>query len=278
MLNKKPAVYSLFLASLIVTLLCRIVPAYLWNLRLEKNFVPSTRQGAENEPYRIGLPMEEWDPTEYTYRYTFPNGGMASRRRIFTLTRDVHWYERPDQNSPVAATLTTGTSYLVGGEYYRPLWAEGCFSWPTYKKGWRYCTPFLTPEEIDRSLGDGSDIPSRERQKRYYVRLEDLYYLCEMGAQGLPQPDQTVSLRTKEPPYFVIDFALYRNGCYLSPDLFKPLWDWNCTVLAAGIVLLFVLERLLAKLQNKTAGKILPSRPLKNKGNRGKFVRGRHTI
>ena len=40
---------------------------------------------------------------------------------------------------------------------------------------------------------------------------------------------------------------MYEDGDYLSPDLFKPLWDWKCTALSIGIVLLLIPERLLAR-------------------------------
>lgn len=292
-MKKTRTLLRCLLLLLLVSLGICVFSAAGYNRYLNENFVPN----GENGDYAQGVPMERIYRKKLEDRYyrgIFQTLEGPSPNEKATIKEPISLYNSPDEDAGAALVLEPGDYYIS-----RRLcdFGQGSRSLPTYQKGWRY---FIPPQKLS------GGIPESEYDRWYYVKLEDLQKLrrSQLWNRGTelfriwladhPIRTFTVSLfesgqinltlyhwlkgNFNSLDLLAIDKKMFEKGDYLSPDLLKPLWDWNCTVLAAGIVLLFVLERLLARPQNKTAGKILPSRPLINKGNRGKFVRGRHTL
>lgn len=208
----------LFLSVLLFDLAFRVCGALSWNRGLEENFVLSNRRGFEEEPYALGLPMEDWDLKAYTYRYTF-HWDYNKEECIYTPSRTVTWYTQPDKTSRPAATLKASKNYMAHLD--APQYGGGFYSWPTYKKGWRYSVPFTTALN---TLG----AQALEHGKPYYVKLEDLVGLYECAT---PKNQDSLSFQQR---FLAVDKVLYESGCYISPDLYREVWDIWDTLLALG--------------------------------------------
>ncbi len=220
----------LFLCVLTFDIAFRVCGAIVWNKNLEKNFVRSSRRGFEEEPYALGLPMDDWDLKAYTYRYTF-HWDYNKEECIYTPAYAVTWYTQPDETSQPAVTLEASKNYVA--HLNAPQYGGGFYSWPTYKKGWRYSVPFTT---VLNTLGE----QTQENGKLYYVKLEDLTELYDCAT---PKNQDSLSFRQK---FLAVDMVLYQNGCYISPDLYRMVWDiWDTLLVlgAAGIVLSLLIPR-----------------------------------
>ncbi len=243
------AVLRCVILMLLVSLGISIASAFSYNRYLEKNFVPN---GKKWPMFEQGIPIEDIynEYLDSTY-YAFSN--LTSFSIDIVLNHPIRYYHTPNINSEPAVELPEGRYRIEIGE---PVFHQGINTLPTYQEGWRYARTLPEPLTLENEKQERFTSPMRW----YYVRLEDLKRVkvqLQLGAQrlyikfflkGKRRPPASLERQLE---YGVslnnLDRILYENGDYLSPDLFKPLWDWKCTALVIGIVLLMIPERLLAR-------------------------------
>ena len=262
-----------FIFILSVCLGIFIASAFSYNRYLEKNFVPN----GENCDYAKGIPLDKMDRKKLITRYddVIFQALSVSRSEVVKLDKPLNLYQEPDEDTEVAMILPAGEYFLSRNSCD---FGQGCRSLPTYKKGWRY---FIPPMQLVESDGKGNE-ERKNFSDWYYIKLEDLerlqakYVLQQLNrlfelwierdptnytfSRLVKYHDFTI-LFPFHPSYIknimgsvellAIDRIMFENGDYLSPDLFKPLWDWKCTALSIGIVLLLIPERLLARRENR---------------------------
>lgn len=263
----------LFLRCLILVLLVclgiSVASAFSYTRYLRENFVPN----GENCDYAKGIPLEKMDRKKLNTRY---DDGMfqtlsVSRSEVVKFDKPLNLYKEPDEDAGVVMVLPAGEYFLSRNSCD---FGQGSRSMPTYKKGWRY---FIPPVEL--LDGDGTQIEERKNSNHwYYVKLEDLeklqekYVLQQMNRMLIlwiesdpikyaftmlvkyhtftvlfPFHPSYIKNITRSVDLLAIDRIMYEKGDYLSPDLFKPLWDSKDTALAIGIILLVLPERLMAR-------------------------------
>lgn len=192
--------------------------------------------------YREELPLSEIDFERYE-RAFFP-GAVApiGYPTVFTADAPIRYYrdligaESPAYEIPAGRAL----DWEPGGF---PSLGYGFVSLPAYERGWRWAQPFLPPG-FDRVP---EDFPW------YYVRTSDL----EAAARAMFDSSRFVQasarnarLSRAEAVFRIVrqaDRVLYENGVYLSPDLLRPVWTWECTVMLSVSALLFILLLLLRR-------------------------------
>jgi len=130
-------------------------------------------------------------------------------------------------------TLEAGKKYIINTNDINS-YKYGIQSWPTYNKGWRFAIPFV--EEGNEKLVT----------KAYYVKLKDLYSplktIKKVVHYQIPKGYNNRRL------LLIKDEMLYKEGCYLSPDLLKPVLDsWSIILLIIGFCLIIIKIQYLRK-------------------------------
>ena len=248
------AVLRCIILMLLVSLGIFVVSAAQFNRYLKDNFVPN---GKKWPMFEQGIPIEDIynEYLDSTY-YAFSN--LTSFSIDIVLNHPIRYYHTPDINSEPAVELPAGRYRIEIGE---PVFHQGINTLPTYQEGWRYARTLPEPLTLENEKQERFTSPMRW----YYVRLEDLkrvtiHLLAEERTlytnrflEGKLNLRSLVRLWKKSGvSLYNLDKLLYENGDYLSPDLFRPLWDWKCTALVIGMVLLMVPERLSARRENTT--------------------------
>lgn len=227
---KKIIIYT-FCFVVIFGIIGRVGCNIYYNHKLESNFVQNER---END-YKDGIPVHEINFRQYRQYIEFLSAlpDYPPEWDYFTIDRPIIYYEEVNGEKVPAYEIPAGTElktvYTNG---------YGFYSYPTYKKGWRWVRPFLEPDSTQ----------SLDELPYYYVKLSDLekylgrrlsfsYGLENILRGGIPE---AVFLGTR-----LIDKTFYEKGIFLSPDYFKPIWTWDCTLMIA--VLLIVLTTLLVR-------------------------------
>ena len=213
-MKKKPFVIPACVAVVLAVCLGLRVGLAAWeNYALREGFVPS----GEHTSYQEQVPLEEMDLTQYGFLWEV----MATadyKPMDFTVQRDIVYYEEP--GGAAAYTIPAGTR----------LWWDSfidCVStYPTYERGWRWARPLAQEGEL---------LP----EDHYYIPLESL----QAAARDLFATNENVERYRREAGLSVeeaarqmllrTDAIFYEKGVYLSPDLTRPLWGWDCTLLAA---------------------------------------------
>ena len=249
------AVLRCVILMLLVSLGISAGSSVRYNQYLTENFVPNDTTWPL---FCKGVPIEE------IYWYYLDSDGYAdSTLTLFSvdieLDRPIRYYHTPDLNSQPAVEISPGRYRIAIGE---PDFDQGFNTLPTYQKGWRYARTL--PEALTSKNEDRAFFQSPMRW--YYVRLEDLKWVqLQLRLQGemnwlkiwsknmeaLASPITYWKSLWEHTDLYELDNMMYEDGDYLSPDLFKPLWDWKCTALSIGIVLLLIPERLLARRENR---------------------------
>ena len=247
------AILRCVILMLLVSLGISVVSAAQFNRYLKDNFVPN---GKKWPMFEQGMPIEDIynEYLDSTY-YAFSN--LTSFSIDIVLNHPIRYYHTPDINSEPAVELPAGRYRIEIGE---PVFHQGINTLPTYQKGWRYARTLPEPLTPENEKQENLTSPMRW----YYVRLEDLkrvtiHLLAEERTlytnrflEGKLNLRSLVRLWKKSGvSLYNLDKLLYEQGDYLSPDLFRPLWDWKCTALATGIVLLMIPERLMARRENR---------------------------
>lgn len=191
-------------------------------------------------PYKDGEPMESigfsrigylWNwrasggiSDEWTERY-----GELEQITTYPLPHSITYYTRDGETFSPALTLGAGTEVFLfpDGELDRGGRGAGYGfkSWPTYWKGWRYVRPFTSESAFDPEEGT-----------YYYVKLSDLEKNLSAVLTGSSWKDfyqdwtrnqgfgwtmlDTVQSYTRN-----IDYGMYLNRIYFSPDFWHPLWN-----------------------------------------------------
>ena len=249
------AVLRCVILMLLVSLGTSVVSAAQFNRYLKENFVPN---GKKWPMFEQGMPIEK-----IYEEYLDSDGYADSTLTLFSvdieLDRPIRYYHTPDLNSQPAVEISPGRYRIAIGE---PDFDQGFNTLPTYQKGWRYARTL--PEALTSKNEDRAFFQSPMRW--YYVRLEDLKWVqLQLRLQGemnwlkiwsknmeaLASPITYWKSLWEHTDLYELDNMMYEDGDYLSPDLFKPLWDWKCTALSIGIVLLLIPERLLARRENR---------------------------
>lgn len=226
----------------------RIASASGYNNYLNETFEPKETDGVS---YDKAVPLEDMDLQFYRERYLGSRNGSTPLTNLYvTITADVPYYSSPDSTGTPAFVLSPGMYYFDLGSCD---FGEGSLTLPTYHRGWRYGKiPPLAPNNASIETSP----------HWFYIKLEDLHkiryqYLFQNELKAFNMiftkgASCSTFLRSwniiwRNTDLLVVDRLMFEKGDYLSPDLFKPLWDWKCTVLATGAILLFVLERLLSR-------------------------------
>ena len=226
------AVLRCVILMLLMSIVLSVVSAIRFNQNLKSNFVPN---GKKWPLFQQNAPLKE------IYRPYYDSGSYAADFIILyqvdiTLNYPIRYYDR---------IAIAGTSF-----------SQGLNSCPTYQKGWRYARTL--PERIESDSAAHQLLSSPNQW--YYVRLEDLKRVrfhiviqdeIRWMQEKLDNPIRQWRWLWQATELLEVDRLLYKQGDYLSPDLFKPLWDWKCTALTIGIILLIIPERLLAKRENR---------------------------
>jgi len=226
---------------LLVLIMSRTGAALVHNYRLKSEFTASTPP----TPYQLGVPMDEMDLTAYSsylpHVFAVPDYPWTSR--VVTPVTIRYYSEIPDRGTAPALEIKKGTRIVALPEDSKgsPLHEAGYgyTGYPAYEKGWRYVRPF--------HLADGEHLPSSDQY--YYVRIEDLKAV--IGEVIKVNPILLKEARwkgwnvqiAKHNIATYLDQHLYRNGAYLSPDLFHHVFDrWNvCMTATAGVLVLLML-------------------------------------
>lgn len=210
-----------------------------------------------------------------------------------TLTRPLRYYTQPSIFSEVAVELKAGQRYALFGEYNygcgSHTFPTGRRGWRCAVP----LAPIDADRAVVGNANPGWQDLSYYEGNYYYVRLDDLVSVAkDFYLQVLPENFESMMQRqfhldaipvrnmmkelwnpivyyTQDPDdpnrgiehigdfrgkFISFDREFYRRGCYLSPDLLKPLWDiWNTAMLLGVFVCVGVLA----------AGKIdaIPHRP-----------------
>lgn len=251
------AILRCVILMLLVSLGISMVSAWSYNRYLEDNFVPN---GKKWPMFEQGMPIEEiYKSYQEHDQYAFST--LTLHEIEITLKQPIRYYETPDVKSEPALELPAGRYRIAIGE---PVFDQGLNTLPTYRKGWRYARTLPSPISDENE----NTIPISSFNRWYYVQLQDLNtvrirLLLEGESKyfwrwvtkinlNLTSPIEYWNSLWRETDLFNLDEILYENGDYLSPDLFRPLWDWKCAALVIGIVLLMVPERLSARRENTT--------------------------
>ncbi|MGI6537917.1 MAG: hypothetical protein ACOX22_06210 [Caldicoprobacterales bacterium] len=221
---------SILIFIIIVT---RISVTVLNNHNLANTFTPSP-----SEPYQQQMPIsEEGFIDDYIYRLYSPFAvAPIGRPNTFVLNQPISYFSAPDDNLKPAITLEAGKTYIINTNDKND-YKYGIKSWPTYKKGWRYVIPFV-------EVGDEKLIP-----QAYYVKLKDLIPPLKLITGGLRYLPKGYNYRRT---LLINDEMLYKEGYYLSPDLYNPIIDvWNITLFIGALCLIIVRKIVRIKIGGK---------------------------
>jgi len=192
----------------------------------------------EESRYIAGVPLEEMDLGKVHFDAAGGAGwGVSGEQQAgrVKLAHAIRYYSAPQRGAETVAEIPAGTVVLapLGAAPYPLETPFALFTYPTYKAGWRYCTPLT-------ETADGVD-----RTDCCYARTEELLAVVEAL---LPENAywqvmmQTYDLTVKEAArvfLFQLDRLMYSSGYYVSPDIYHEPWDgWTVGLLAAGGVLL----------------------------------------
>lgn len=212
------------------------------NYRLRSGFAANE----EWPDYRQGLPLSEIDFERY--ERAFFSGAVApiGYSTVFTADAPIRYY-REVTDAALAYEIPAGAAldWEPGG--FACL-GYGFVSLPSYERGWRWARPFLSA---------GSDrVP--EDFPWYYVRTSDLEGTARAmfdSSRFVQASARNAGLSRAEAVFRIVrqaDQVFYENGVYLSPDLLRPVWTWDCTLMTGASALLFILLLLLRRGRRRT--------------------------
>ena len=237
---------------LLVSLGISVASAAGYNQSLKDGFQPN---GTTSILYARGGDIENLAKAQYQQLY-FGGDDLTLTYYLFEINYCVRFYSTPDTGNECAVEFLPGKYRMQRPNLYIP---QGFQGYPASQQGWRYVRMPKIEFDSKKEVWNISD-PDECSQRWYYVKTEDLKRLRKSilaQNEGLYcwRPTSNAGYTKREcdralirsTDLFSADRLLYENGDYLSPDLFRPLWDWKCTALSIGIVLLLIPERLLAR-------------------------------
>ncbi len=179
--------------------------------------------GGRSRQYLQGVPVEEmdWDSLAYCFQRVETANAVPVDNRV-SLPFPIPYYTMEEGELVPAAVIPPGTEILWLPKPEMHSWAVGygLHSLPTYERGWRYALPFLTEETA--ALGG----------EPLFVRLETLEALAGEIYRSSPQVRKQLSRQAFTRRYLLqADLALFREGEFLSADLYWPLWPLSSTAL-----------------------------------------------
>ena len=203
-----------------IILIIHFIQVKYYNMKLENKFVLSS----QFTDYQDNVPIENIDFNKIINKYLFIDGMFSYPD--FILDKDIYYYEKPDSHSPVKYKLTKGERYYISGSMYAGLNLR-TYSWPTYKKNWRYALPLLSKTDYENLLTFEDDM-----QSYAYITLDDLVYILQSYFQqyGYLYTNADSEKDFSTAGLYVIDNVLYENGIYISPDLYHYYWNWQYIV------------------------------------------------
>lgn len=212
------------------------------NYRLRSGFAANE----EWPDYRQGLPLSEIDFERYERAFFSGATAPIGYSTVFTADAPIRYY-REVTDAALAYEIPAGTAldWEPGG--FACL-GYGFVSLPSYERGWRWARPFL-PAGSDRVP---EDFPW------YYVRTSDLEAAARAmfdSSRFVQASARNAGLSRTEAVFQIVrqaDQVFYENGVYLSPDLLRPVWTWDCTLMTGASALLFILLLLLRRGRRRT--------------------------
>ena len=230
-------IFSWFFLIFTLLLGVRFLYTKLNNAALKENFSPHKRY----TQYLEGTPIEEIDFELLHQRFHYASGLVHWYNEVIP-EKDIYYYAEPDRNSEVVFTLYAGEKYYL----YAPVECQRTESWPTYTKGWRYARPLFTEDEYSYLSGPGAQTGLLEKPPYGYIRLSDLRALVFKSVYDSPDLDICTSVWERigwhfadrpAPGLFIFDEIFWKQGVYLSPDLYLPYWRLTEKILAVLIAL-----------------------------------------
>ena len=202
------------------------------NFKLQAGF----QDNGKKEQYTQRIPLEKMDFSQYNQYFGNNTALLHHNYHVFlNLPKSICYYTSPDAASPVLE-LPKGcmVTVLPAGEGFTSMTGYGLASYPTYQKGWRYVAPFQTGAcELKSNLLDSYTL------KSYYVRTEDLeavmheFFIQNKGMQAEAQQAGVSKQEYIRRALYKVDEVFYQNGVFISPDLYRPLFDfpnWICII------------------------------------------------
>ncbi|MBS5520981.1 MAG: hypothetical protein KHX56_01780 [Clostridiales bacterium] len=231
MLSIQKLLHAWIFMICVVLLTVRFLHTTCYNKVLTDDFVPDEKYTDYLENDR----MEDVDVEKLYNRYARALIEMPYFSESIILDRDIYYYTEPDVHSEIMYTLKAGETYYFYGSKLEPT----LLSFATYDRGWRYALP-LPDEQQYQSVTQYRQMTTDERegisevpytdQEFGYIQLKDLVYITRKfmfdsgyftfweKVQMLYDDRYGLGFLYGEDEFF------WREGMYISPDLYLPYW------------------------------------------------------